>query len=81
MGNFGLGIPHLARAAIEIQASTNPNGATIKPSTGVMLALYPKSGAVKINANDTKTAPIATFASCEARVGLAIAESWGKPGA
>jgi hypothetical protein len=65
---------------METQASTIASGATIEPTIQVTRPVYSKRGDTKINAIDTRTAPIATFASCEARVEAGAAEGGSQPG-
>jgi hypothetical protein len=80
IGSFGLGKALRARATIEIEASTSEIGAMIKPITHVMIPAFPKCGDAKVRANEIRTAPMATFASCEARIAANVLEGGIKPG-
>jgi len=71
---------HRARDDIAIQESTNEIGARINPTTHVTMPLLPKSGDANASATETRTAPIATFASCKARIEAADLEGADIPG-
>lgn len=85
IGSFGLGTVQRARVTIEIEASISEIGATIRPITQAMITAFrtwldASDRANRIRANEIRTAPMATFASCEARIAATLFEGGDTPG-